>query len=96
METRLRAEAEGPVSLEDSVSTKAQKGFLRAQDGKVWNRTAVPCLSGGHREYSLSLALMAVALGTEGDCHSQHDTQCLSYRDTALKVTREGAWNGRL
>lgn len=89
LETNLRAEAEGPVSLGDSVSTKAQRSFLRAQAGKLWNKTAVPYLSGGHREYSLLLALMVVAFGTEGDCHPHHDAQYLSYRDTALKVTRE-------
>lgn len=90
VETRLWAEAEGPVSLADSVSTKAQS-FLRAHARKFWNRTAVSCLRGGHREYSLLLALMVVALGTEGDCHFQHNTQCLSHRDTVLKVTKEGA-----
>lgn len=53
-----------------------------------------------HRAHSLMLAFMAAALGTEGDCHPRRDPLCVlatgTRCGTALKVTRDGAWNGRI
>lgn len=97
---RLEAAAEGPVSLEDSVSTKAWRDFWGA-----WTRAPAfpqfcPTPPWRHREHSLMLAFVAAALETEGDCHPQRDPLCVlatgTRCGTALKVTREGAWNGRI
>lgn len=39
VETRLQAEAEGPVSLEDSVSIRDRQIFLGHQEREAWTRT---------------------------------------------------------